>query len=1030
MDGKILSNNFRKNDYIFILNLRDRIVNPSTTTDVIRETVGDIYEDEGNQHKKYNTIADNQEYMNKLESEGWFLKTYETVKKYVDSYLKSTVGPKITYNLHSQSCPNKEKIAKLLYFCNLKGRDIPLLNINLSDDQSKVVSARKGIVVVNSGPGTGKTTSAVHKAVSLFDEGVIVVSYTNAAVNNFQAKLYELLNDVSEVDKKPGKKIYLCTIDSISGFPFPKNQRADNFDEQVEMAIRDIGVYATVFFNSENNLRYRHIIIDEAQDVSDSRFKLLMTFYKIWKLDSITFIGDPRQRLNSQCGANFQHLLEYGVTKPELNINVIELNLSFRFINPLLLDLCNSLSRLRPSISSQLISGLPMGTSKKIIKYKHIDYAKSKIIELIEKGVHPSQIAVVSPTVKTEHQGSKDLRLLSGFLKTKGINCADSFNSTAVYISSIHSIKGLEFDYVFFIGASDFPTYLNAELSDVNDGMSLNFVANTRAKQELYYVTNESLRPPVGVDDSFTEGGAAVGVYVNKVTYNASIASEYISPEEYRKNENVMRALFKTPRVELDKYQFVAGDKMVQFKYELISSLLMKLGGKTIPMQFDRELPIERKYYVSDRAVGNIYDMKNLKGQLCHFDDQFKVIQSVYQPYSFEDVEKHKIFNILMCSKVSRFESMDRISDAVIKLANLMAKYANIEDPYIQDIFGRKIYASCIHNKKAMLIFTENVYLACYAKKLNPTKKIFMVLLSQGKVYEIAKTLYTEKRYTYMLECLYSLAFHFKLMKSRGKYSVASCDKDNPVYVVDTEYSSRVNDKSHTIYDIAIVNLGDPFSSIFTYLRCDPETFSPMYGDKLLSLVDLQNVPLAEELLGIFENINAGKRPQIYYYSSVFDLALFYEGHERYSKNNEPTKKQKLEKVLSFSNASDDVKNHIRTYFGDDEKLFEQKSLINTNEIKEQYPTFTETDIKLMMSCCVKIVAPDLEFWSYDKSIDYGYDFHNARVTKKGKLSDVYCFETGYNYQEYRHITLHKALDDTLLLCEIVSLRNFSASPN
>ena len=222
MDGKILSNNFRKNDYIFILNLRDRIVNPSTTTDVIRETVGDIYEDEGNQHKKYNTIADNQEYMNKLESEGWFLKTYETVKKYVDSYLKSTVGPKITYNLHSQSCPNKEKIAKLLYFCNLKGRDIPLLNINLSDDQSKVVSARKGIVVVNSGPGTGKTTSAVHKAVSLFDEGVIVVSYTNAAVNNFQAKLYELLNDVSEVDKKPGKKFIYVLLILFQDFLFQK----------------------------------------------------------------------------------------------------------------------------------------------------------------------------------------------------------------------------------------------------------------------------------------------------------------------------------------------------------------------------------------------------------------------------------------------------------------------------------------------------------------------------------------------------------------------------------------------------------------------------------------------------------------------------------------------------------------------------------------------------------------------------------------------------------------------------------------
>jgi hypothetical protein len=285
--------------------------------------------------------------------------------------------------------------------------------------------------------------------------------------------------------------------------------------------------------------------------------------------------------------------------------------------------------------------------------------------------------------------------------------------------------------------------------------------------------------------------------------------------------------------------------------------------------------------------------------------------------------------------------------------------------------------------------------------------------------------LYTEKRYTYMLECLYSLAFHFKLMKGRGKYSTANLDKDKPVYVVDTEYGPRINDKSHTIYDVAIVNLADPFSSYFTYLRCDAETFSPMSGDKSITLNDLEKVPIAEELISIFQNNNTGKRPQIHYYSSVFDIALFYESHERYSKKNRPTRKSRIEKLLNEACKKDDVKNQILEYFGDNEDLYNSKILINVEDSKKRFPNFTDEEIKILQSCCTLCIKPDTEFWAFDKTIDYGCDFINERKTISGKLCDIYCQETGYNFQEYRHITLHKALDDTLLLAEIVAQRYF-----
>jgi hypothetical protein len=62
--------------------------------------------------------------------------------------------------------------------------------------------------------------------------------------------------------------------------------------------------------------------------------------------------------------------------------------------------------------------------------------------------------------------------------------------------------------------------------------------------------------------------------------------------------------------------------------------------------------------------------------------------------------------------------------------------------------------------------------------------------------------------------------------------------------------------------------------------------------------------------------------------------------------------------------------------------------------------------------------------WEFVVGFDYGFEFRNARNTSgKGKLSEVYERTTLSSVAPYRHIILHTAASDTLLLMEYVMTR-------
>lgn len=1039
---------YSKDDAIFFINLKGRYVARSTSRDDIQQTMDslDLTKSDYYIFEDYKCCSNNKKFMKELEARGKFTRTFKTEKKYVAAYVKTLSGDKVFYNIdESSATDSKAAIARLYYFYEvLMDIPIPEFKIDLSEKQMAIVRQRKGITVVNSGPGTGKTTVAVKKMVELMHEGVIGVSFTNVTVDNMHQKILNFITDYDNVSKSQyDKKIVLSTIDSICALPFPKDQRGKNMDFSmlIEMAKKEAEMSAIKghMVNNQKEMKFKHLIIDEAQDIDDSRFEFLKLIYESCQFESMTIIGDPRQRMNTKAGGIYQDLVTRGTEnigeadftfeKPFL-VNCSE---TYRFKNPLLLDLANSLSELRPDLHAQLNYPLSdISEKKKIQKVRTCDEVVEKICNLVENGVSPSEICFISPIVdKHNNQNCIIYETIRQTLLRRNIPVSSKADPGSVYHSSIQSVKGLEFDYVFFIGSSSFPSYMMSVYEDINDGISMLYVANTRARKEMYYVVDNTSRLPDHVDVSFVENDFIdiTPRIEEKEKYFTGIRTEDIELDNYAKVEETMRTIFSIPRKNTD-LEFLPAPNL---KYELMAMLLFDSKAITTFQSKDllNKSITDQEFYEARRA-GVLYDLRStakreriaytaaMKDQIAGF--RKKCIDKL------NDCENMQIVNMfvkLMTGKDSALTSTEPISNAFMKIRSLMSG----ESKYEQNITGYKIYASTIENDEKIFVFTDCTYLALYAKKLSPLKTVYMVSLAKGQVYEIGKPIYSLKRYQYQLEFIYSVYCHFKLMGKSSKFSLASVNRTAPDLAIDTEYITRLVNKSNAIYEIAVINLFDPFKSIATYLRCDKalfntrnNSFAPSVGDMELYYDDFINCPTYVDFKLLFDEVYSSKKPTIYYYSASQDLAVFYENDKSFLDKINELRKPVYESLRQTSSSRVAgvlmnlfKKNLFSDFFVGDQDYTNLITGMTMEEVNELYSALNE-----IQTGSIK------EAWKYEnckKEYDE-YSFVNFR-DGNGGLSDNYMKQTNRNIIDMTHIIPHKAFCDTLMLIEMVAIGKY-----
>lgn len=239
-------------------------------------------------------------------------------------------------------------------------------------------------------------------------------------------------------------------------------------------------------------LSYDYIMVDEYQDTDDIQINILK---KISVKNNLMVVGDDFQSIYSFKGARFDNILNFH--KEFKNTNTIVLNQNYRS-SPSIVNFTNEFSK---SLEQ---------TFKKSLTSKNIDFGKPTLsifknyLDEIES-IYNNILEIISldsnATIGILFRNFIFMENFINFFKVKNLNFSVipnpflinifknlNFNeSSNISLLTIHSSKGLEWDYIFIPLLLDgvLPTSIGDTLN-LEEEKRLFYVASSRAKKMLY----------------------------------------------------------------------------------------------------------------------------------------------------------------------------------------------------------------------------------------------------------------------------------------------------------------------------------------------------------------------------------------------------------------------------------------------------------------------------------------------------------------------------------------------------------------
>ena len=269
-----------------------------------------------------------------------------------------------------------------------------------------------------------------------------------------------------------------------------------------EQKVRDINTAMyecrLLISKSPSETRYKHVIVDEGQDLSANAFRLLRAIAGDEHENDIFIVGDAHQRIYknkaalSKCGINVRGRssilrINYRTTEEIRKAAFALLNgISFD-------DLDDSFD------TGDRCQSLTHGKAPQVLRFKNaneeFDAVLKEIKGLIDGGVLAKNICVVARTHK----------LLDDYITqftANGLRCyeikankADDRGLDGIRVATMHRVKGLEFQYVFVVAANN-RIIPFASAIDHTDAVSIQetttaekcllYVALTRAQKGAY----------------------------------------------------------------------------------------------------------------------------------------------------------------------------------------------------------------------------------------------------------------------------------------------------------------------------------------------------------------------------------------------------------------------------------------------------------------------------------------------------------------------------------------------------------------
>ena len=539
------------------------------------------------------------------------------------------------------------------------------------------------------------------------------------------------------------------------------------------------------------------------------------------------------------------------------------MTITHRFKNQRLLDIHNQLSAQRPTLHVELRTLEPLPDLGPIRCYNVGDFHEEKgIVDFAgylktnyidTKYCSLSDICIIIPSISTENSTSKRGQRLCAIFKDTGLHCytrkEGSFLPNGILITTIHSVKGKEFKVVILYAMSEFPRWYRQIPYEVAD--SLVYVANTRAKMEMIYLCNTTFGPPRGVPQSQLQ---VYGVTLTKAPPSQDIL---MTPRPYGVTEMVeshgftrllevnaytvsVEANYESPKIpEFD----VGNDRIRGVIAGLIVQTLVTMKHSPI---FDRIN--QNQYFTLDTIT---YATQTRKGGIhggvwLNVDDKhgWAVIRSDgingIRPEEIVMVKEvtgqsiktlgwkewcllgqifdfvcgdhmNSRYDLKIPSEVFDFEAWNLCSQSLIKAfgpgeAEIQLKYSWMIGSC--DL----IFPNAIIELKTTKAITSSHRLQAFVYSvLHPNEmNSYVYNLSTGLIEKIRSPQH-KFLWKYIIDAYGTIKNHLDLTTSRKNRRIeqgVTIPEVPNVYVADTEFEAS------GIFDFAMVNLRDPFSSI------------------------------------------------------------------------------------------------------------------------------------------------------------------------------------------------------------------------
>ena len=260
------------------------------------------------------------------------------------------------------------------------------------------------------------------------------------------------------------------------------------------------------FFKKNPGLipKFQHVLIDEYQDVNASQIEII----DLINPDNLFCVGDPRQAIFGWRGSDIEYILNFRKKYPDSQL--IHLIKNYRSSRHIVEFMNKTIEKMElPDLDASYVGERSLelkGFDSELEEYKFI------LETIAESDLEYKEIFILARTNKKLEEIASLMKKTSIPFILKNDDNPNVESSGEVTLATIHSIKGLEAEMVFVIGANgiNFPCKASEhpvmeeikmyEYDKEEEERRLFYVAVSRARNRLY-LTYTGKKPSYFIDE-------------------------------------------------------------------------------------------------------------------------------------------------------------------------------------------------------------------------------------------------------------------------------------------------------------------------------------------------------------------------------------------------------------------------------------------------------------------------------------------------------------------------------------------------